>query len=74
MKNFLNSAKTKFLAIIGSFLGASSAFAENITIDAATGKMSGTLDLAPFLSGAAILVSALAIMWGVKRLIGLFSR
>lgn len=61
------------LAVMG-FVGlANTAFAA-ITVDPATGKVAGTLDLAPFYSGAAVIMTALAAIIVIRWVMGLLRR
>lgn len=61
------------LAVMG-FVGlANTAFAA-VTVDPATGAISGSLDLAPFFSGAAVIITALASVVVIKWVMGLLRR
>lgn len=73
LKN-LKSFKNKALVVgsTGAIL-ASNAMAD-ITVDTATGVITGKLDVAPFMSGAAVILVALGAFWCVKKVIGLFNR
>ncbi|MCR8684059.1 hypothetical protein [Campylobacter ureolyticus] len=75
LKNFFKSTKAKVgtLAVAG-LVGVSSANAAGVTVDPATGVMTGSIDPAPFMSGAAIILGALGAFWCVRRVIGLFGR
>lgn len=66
-------SKIKFLLLSMFVLGASVANAA-ITVDNATGVISGEIDKAPFFSGAAVVIVALGAFWAVRKVIGLFSR
>lgn len=72
LKNFFKSTKAKVgtLATAG-LVGATNVMAE-VQVDPATGKMTGTIDLAPFMSAAAIILTALGSFWCIKRVIYLF--
>ena len=64
--------KTKFLALGASVLGSASLANAAIQVAEDTGKITGSLDLAPFLSVAAVVVVGLGTMWAIKRAIALF--
>ena len=65
------TAKTKLLALGAAVLGSAS-FANAAISVAEDGKVSGSLDLAPFLTGAGVVIVALGTMWALKRVISLF--
>ena len=64
--------KKKLLALGTAILGSATLANAAVTVDDATGKISGNLDLAPFFSGVAVVLVALASMWAVKKVISLF--
>ena len=64
--------KTKFLAFGAAVLGSASLAKAAITVAEDTGKITGSLDLVPFLTGAGVVVVALGTMWALKRVISLF--
>ena len=66
------TAKTKFLAFGAAVLGSASLANAAITVAEDTGKITGSLDLAPFLTGAGVVIVALGTMWALKRVISLF--
>lgn len=66
------TAKTKFLAFGAAVLGSASLANAAITVAEDTGKITGSLDLVPFLTGAGVVVVALGTMWAFKRVISLF--
>lgn len=66
------TAKTKFLAFGAAVLGSASLANAAITVAEDTGKITGSLDLAPFLTGAGVVIVALGTMWAVKKVISLF--
>lgn len=66
------TAKTKFLAFGAAVLGSASFANAAITVAEDTGKITGSLDLVPFLTGAGVVVVALGTMWAFKRVISLF--
>lgn len=61
------------LAITGLFGFASVANAA-IAVDSATGAVTGTLELAPFYSGAAVIMTALASIIVIRWVMGLLRR
>ena len=65
------TAKTKFLALGAAVLGSASLANAAISV-AEDGKVSGSLDLAPFLTGAGVVIVALGTMWAFKKVISLF--
>ena len=66
------TAKTKFLAFGAAVLGSASLANAAIAVAEDTGKITGSLDLAPFLTGACVVIVALGTMWALKRVISLF--
>lgn len=66
------TAKTKFLAFGAAVLGSASLANAAIQVAEDTGKITGSLDIAPFLTGAGVVIIALGTMWAVKRVISLF--
>lgn len=64
--------KTKFLAFGAAVLGSASLANAAVTVAEDTGKITGSLDLAPFLTGAGVVIVALGTMWALKRVISLF--
>ena len=65
------TAKTKFLAFGAAVLGSASLANAAITVAEDTGKITSSLDLAPFLTGAGVVIVALGAMWAVKKVISL---
>ena len=65
------TAKTKFLAFGAAVLGSASLANAAITVAEDTGKITGSLDLAPFMTGAGAVVIALGTMWAMKKVISL---
>ena len=63
--------KTKFLAFGAAVLGSASLANAAISV-AEDGKITGSLDLAPFLTGAGVVIVALGTMWAFKKVISLF--
>lgn len=73
LKNFFKSTKAKVGAVLtAGLVGVSSANAAGVTVDPATGVMSGTIDPAPFMTAAAIILTALGGFWCIKRVVALF--
>lgn len=72
LKNFFKSTKAKVgtLAMAG-LVGATNAMAE-VQVDPATGVMTGKIDPAPFMTAAAIILTALGGFWCIKRVVALF--
>ena len=66
------TAKTKFLAFGAAVLGSASLANAAVTFNKDTGVADGSIDLAPFLSVAAVVVVGLGTMWAIKRAIALF--
>ena len=66
------TAKTKLLALGAAVLGSASLANAAVTVAEDTGKITGSLDLAPFLTGAGVVIVALGTMWALKRVISLF--
>ena len=71
---FLKSLKAKFMLGLGAIGLASTNAMAAVTVDPSTGVMTGTIEVGPFMSGAAIVLTALAAFWAVRKVIGLFSR
>lgn len=70
----LKGFKNKALVLSATGVAfASNAMAE-INVDSETGQISGSLDVTPFMSGAAIILVALGAFWCVRKVIGLFGR
>ncbi|MDY3669073.1 MAG: hypothetical protein SO039_05925 [Campylobacter sp.] len=65
------TAKTKFLALGAAVLGSASLANAAIQVAEDTGKITGSLDLVPFLTGAGAVVIALGAMWAMKKVISL---
>ena len=64
------TAKTKLLAFGAALLGSASLANAAIAV-AEDGKITGSLDIAPFMTGATAVVVALGGMWAVKKVISL---
>ena len=64
--------KTKFLAFGTAVLGSASLANAAIQVAEDTGKITGSLDLVPFLTGAGVVIVALGTMWAFKKVISLF--
>ena len=65
------TAKTKLLALGAAVLGSASLANAAVTVAEDTGKITGSLDLAPFLTGAGVVIVALGAMWAIKKVISL---
>lgn len=65
------TAKTKFLAFGAAVLGSASLANAAISV-AEDGKITGSIDLAPFMTGVTAVIVALGAMWVFKRVISLF--
>ena len=64
--------KTKFLAFGTAVLLGSASFANAaIAVAEDTGKITGSVGLAPFMTGAGVVIVALGAMWAVKKVISL---
>ena len=62
--------KTKFLAFGAAVLGSASLANAAVTVGQ-DGAISGSLDVAPFMSGAGVVIVALGAMWAIKKVISL---
>ena len=65
------TAKTKFLALGAAVLGSASFANAAISVAEDTGKITGSVELAPFMTGAGVVIVALGAMWAVKKVISL---
>lgn len=64
------TAKTKLLALGAAVLGSTSLANAAVTVGQ-DGAISGSLDVAPFMSGAGVVIVALGAMWAIKKVISL---
>ena len=65
------TAKTKLLALGAAVLGSASlANAADLAIGS-DGTITGSLNVAPFMTGAGVIIVALAAMWAIKKVISL---
>ena len=64
------TAKTKLLALGAAVLGSASLDNAAVTVGQ-DGAISGSLDVAPFMSGAGVVIVALGAMWAIKKVISL---
>ena len=72
-KEFMQSKTAKVITVAGfGLVGASSAFAD-LSYTAGSG-FSGTIDLTPFYTAAAIVASLLGVVFAVKTGISMFKR
>ena len=65
------TAKTKLLALGAAVLGSASLANAAIQVAEDTGKITGSVELAPFMTGAGVIIVALAAMWAIKKVISL---
>ena len=65
------TAKTKLLALGAAVLGSASLANAAIQVAEDTGKITGSLNVAPFMTGAGAVVVALGAMWAIKKVISL---
>lgn len=63
------TAKSKLFALGAATLAAANSAMAAITVDSSSGEISGSLDLAPFMTGAAVVITAMAGMFIVKKVI-----
>ena len=65
------TAKTKLLALGAAVLGSASlANAAAISVGQ-DGTITGDINVAPFMTGAGVIIVALAAMWSIKKVISL---
>ena len=64
------TVKTKLLALGAAVLGSASLANAAVTVGQ-DGAISGSLDVAPFMSGAGVVIVALGAMWAIKKVISL---
>ena len=64
------TAKTKLLALGAAVLGSASLANAAVTVGQ-DGAISGSLDVAPFMSGAGVVIVALGAMWAIKKVISI---
>ena len=65
------TAKTTFLAFGAAVLLGSASLANAAIAVAEDGKITGSVELAPFMTGAGVVIVALGAMWAVKKVISL---
>ena len=65
------TAKTKLLALGAAVLGSASLANAAVTVGQ-DGAISGSLDVAPFMSGAGVVIVALGAMWAIKKKLSLY--
>ncbi|EAJ1232373.1 hypothetical protein YY92_05585 [Campylobacter fetus] len=70
----MKNLKTKFVAGVFGLISLSSFANAAITVDNATGAISGTLDISPFYGAFALIIVAVAGFWAAKKGLSLFSR
>ena len=64
------TAKTKLLALGAAVLGSASLANAAVTVGQ-DGTISGDINVAPFMTGAGVIIVALAAMWAIKKVISL---
>ena len=64
------TAKTKLLALGAAVLGSASLANAAVTVGQ-DGTITGSLNVAPFMTGAGAVVVALGAMWAIKKVISL---
>ena len=65
------TAKTKFLAFGAAVLGSANLANAAIAVAEDTGKITGSVELAPLMTGEGVVIVALGAMWAVKKVISL---
>lgn len=65
------TAKTKLLAFGAALLGSASLANAAVQVAEDTGKITGSIDLAPFMTGAGAVIVALTAMWALRKVISL---
>ena len=65
------TAKTKLLALGAAVLGSASLANAAAIAVGQDGTITGDIDVAPFMSGAGVVIVALAAMWAIKKVISL---
>ena len=64
------TAKTKLLALGAAVLGSASLANAAVTVGQ-DGTISGDINVAPFMTGAGVIIVALGAMWAIKKVISL---
>ena len=64
------TAKTKLLALGAAVLGSASLANAAVTVGQ-DGTITGDINVAPFMTGAGVIIVALAAMWAIKKVISL---
>ena len=65
------TAKTKLLALGAAVLGSSSLANAAAIAVGQDGTITGDINVAPFMTGAGVIIVALAAMWAIKKVISL---
>lgn len=70
----MKNLKTKVITGFFGLMSLSSLASAAVTIDDATGKVSGSLDLGPFMSVFWLVIVGVSGMWAAKKALSLFGR
>lgn len=65
------TAKTKLLALGATVLGSASLANAAAIAVGGDGTITGDINVAPFMTGAGVIIVALAAMWAIKKVISL---
>lgn len=65
------TAKTKLLALGATVLGSASLANAAAIAVSGDGTITGDINVAPFMTGAGVIIVALAAMWAIKKVISL---
>ena len=65
------TAKTKLLALGSAVLGSASLANAAAIAVSGDGTITGDINVAPFMTGAGVIIVALAAMWAIKKVISL---
>ena len=66
-----NTAKTKLLPLGAAVLGSASLANAAAIAVGQDGTITGDINVAPFMTGAGVIIVALAAMWAIKKVISL---
>lgn len=70
----MKNLKTKVITGVFGLMSLSSLASAAVTIDEATGKVSGSLDLSPYMSAFGLVIVGVAGIWATKKALSLFGR
>ncbi|ANE34690.1 putative membrane protein [Campylobacter hyointestinalis subsp. lawsonii CCUG 27631] len=70
----MKNLKTKVITGVFGLMSLSSLASVAVTIDDATGKVSGSLDVGPYMAAFGLVIIAVAAMWAAKKALSLFGR